>query len=105
MDAKKNNCTKLFVLVGDDTRSSYDTLKSMNLVISTTTWWGNHPSIAYYSDTKTSFLYSVKEADTRLERLKKQECFIAEKNDLPQLTTEIPRIASNQTYLLLQAQK
>ena len=82
MDAKKNNCSKLYVLVGSDTRSSYKTLKSMDLVISTTTWWGNHPSIAYYADINTTYLYDVKQAINKLKQLKDNNCAIIEKNDL-----------------------
>ena len=79
MDAKKNNCSKLYVLVGSDTRSSYKTLKSMDLVISTTTWWGNHPSIAYYADINTTYLYDVKQAINKLKQLKDNNCAIIEK--------------------------
>ena len=103
MDAKKNNCSKLYVLVGSDTRSSYKTLKSMDLVISTTTWWGNHPSIAYYADINTTYLYDVKQAINKLKQLKDNNCAIIEKNDLPlffyiKLPPIIP--VNNNTYLL-----
>ena len=76
----------------------------MNLVISTTTWWGNHPSIAYYANTKTSFLYTINEAKEALLGLKKQECFIAEKTDSALFITQIPKVAVNQTFELYQAQ-
>ena len=104
VDAKKNNCTKLFVLVGEDTRSSYKTLKSMDLVISTTTWWGNHPSIAYYTDINTTYLYLTNEAISRLKTLNKYECMIWEKDDERFITEKTAhQISENKTYLLLQA--
>lgn len=104
MDAKRNKCSGLFVLVGDSTRTSYATLKSMDLVISTTTWWGNHPSIAYYSDTKTSYLYSTTELISRLNSLRQNECIILEKNDKQLVPIQMAsQISENPTYLLLQA--
>jgi len=105
LDAKKTGCKKLYVLVGDSTRTSYTTLKSMNLVISTTTWWGNHPSIAYYADTKTVYLYTTSDAVNKLNNLPKNECLIVEKNDRKILLTPLTlHVAENPTYLLLQAQ-
>lgn len=104
LDAKKNNCSKLYVLVGNDTRTSYKTLKSMDLVISTTTWWGNHPSIAYYADINTTYLYTVDDAVYRLKILQRNECVIWEKNDEKFITGKmVYQISENKTYLLLQA--
>lgn len=104
MSAKKNKCSRLFVLVGEDTRSSYKTLKSMDLVISTTTWWGNHPSIAYYADINTTYLYTTDEAISRLRMLNKYECMIWEKKDEILITEKTAyQISENKTYLLLQA--
>ncbi|MBI4973513.1 glycosyltransferase family 39 protein [Candidatus Roizmanbacteria bacterium] len=104
VDAKKNRCSRLFVLVGQDTRTSYKTLKSMDLVISTTTWWGNHPSIAYYADVNTTYLYSTNEALFRLKTLSKYECMIWEKNDEKFINEKTAyQISENKTYLLLQA--
>ncbi len=101
--ANKFICKVVFVLVGDNTRSSYETLKAMDLVITTTTWWGNHPSIAYYTDVKTYFLYSLKELEQLMEVADRRECFIVEKNDVTKLKMEktISQIADNNTYILL----
>lgn len=102
MDSKKNRCSKLFVLVGNDTRTSYKTLKSMDLVISTTTWWGNHPSIAYYADVNTTYLYTVDDAVNRLKILQRNECMIWEKNDEKFITEKTAyQISENKTYVLL----
>ena len=53
----------------------------MNLVIHTTTWWGNHPSMAYYSNAKTSFDYSINEFENTIKTLHTKSCFAAEKED------------------------
>ena len=74
----------------------------MDLVISTTTWWGNHPSIAYYADVNTAYLYSTNEALLRLKTLRKYECMIWEKNDEKFITEKTAyQISENKTYLLL----
>ena len=80
-DAQKAGCKELTVLVNESTRTSYATLKSMNLVIHTTTWWGNHPSMAYYSNAKTSFDYSINEFENTIKTLHTKSCFAAEKED------------------------
>lgn len=105
LDAKKNSCKELFVLVGDSTRTSYATLKSMNLVISTTTWWGSHPSIAYYADTKTTYLYTIQEALQKIAHMNKSDCIIFEKNDESKLSIvdKFEKQATNNTYFLFQA--
>ncbi|MFA5136125.1 MAG: hypothetical protein WC489_01895 [Patescibacteria group bacterium] len=106
LDAKKNRCRYLQVLVGEDTRTSYATLKSMDLVISTTTWWGNHPSIAYYADIKTSYLYSTEEARNQLDKLNPGGCLIVEKKDVSQfknIKNEYKKLGTNTTYLLIKA--
>jgi hypothetical protein len=75
-DAKTVGCMSLDVLVDTTTRTSYATLKSMDLVIHTTTWWGNHPSIAYYSDIPTEYAYTVDELNTRLAKRTQNSCFM-----------------------------
>lgn len=80
-DAQKVGCTQINVLVNDSTRTSYATLKSMNLVIHTTTWWGNHPSMAYYADMPTEYYYSVDEFKKQMLPDNPTHCFIAELPD------------------------
>jgi len=102
-DAKNNHCSILDVFVGENTRTSYSTLKSMNLVISTTTWWGNHPSIAYYSQAKTNFIYDTKQVMTKYFNLKNTSCLIIEKSDLslfPPINKVRTVPTNNQTYIL-----
>jgi len=103
IEAKNNKCKNLLVLVGDNTRTSYTTLKSMNLVISTTTWWGNHPSIAFYSEAKTTYLYDIKQAMGKYINLNSKTCMVIEKNDLslfPPISKAKKILTDNQTYAL-----
>ncbi|MCX6732918.1 MAG: glycosyltransferase family 39 protein, partial [Candidatus Roizmanbacteria bacterium] len=65
-DAKKVGCTDIAVLVSSNTRTSYKTLKSMDLVIHTTTWWGDHPVMAYYADMPTKYYYTVEEFEKQI---------------------------------------
>jgi len=76
IDAHKAGCDDLTILVNKDTRTSYETLASMGLVIHTTTWWGNHPSMAYYADASTRFIYSTNEMENRITLGAKHTCFI-----------------------------
>ena len=80
-DAKKAGCKNLSILVSENTRTSYTTLKSMDLVIHTTTWWGDHPSMAYYSEAKTTPSYTVEEFQSLIRSAPFHYCFIAEKAD------------------------
>lgn len=103
IEAKNNICKYLYVLVGENTRTSYATLKSMGLVITTTTWWGNHPSIAYYSQAKTDYIYNINFALKQYMQLNRQSCLIIERADHASFPSVngIRKISSvNPTYLL-----
>lgn len=80
-DAKKAKCKSLHVLVSENTRTSYKTLKSMDLVIHTTTWWGNHPSMAYYADIPTHYYYTGDEFEKKILPHNSENCFTAERGD------------------------
>lgn len=98
-DAQKAGCEKLFVLVNESTRSSYKTLKSMDLVIHTTTWWGNHPSMAYYSNAKTVYIYTVSEFQNAMNDSGTNTCFTAEKEDWDD-KYEMRILSKNNTFIL-----
>jgi len=55
----KKDCDNLAVLVPDYTRETYSTLKKMNLTITTTNWWGEHPSMVFYFKKPLKFFYST----------------------------------------------
>lgn len=80
-DAKKVGCTDISVLVSDTSRTAYKTLKSMDLVIHTTTWWGEHPSMAYYADVPTRYFYNVSEFEKQMAPSNVTSCFIMETAD------------------------
>jgi len=82
----KNACPTLWVLVGEETRLSYAVLKKMNLVISTTTWWGNHPAMVYYFGKPVRFLYTTAELD-RLAAAPPATCVALESKDEKYLKT------------------
>lgn len=101
--AKNANCKILYVLVDDTTRTSYATLKQMDLVISTTTWWGNHPSVAYYADARTTYFYTVKDMTDQMGKSRSGDCFITTKEDYASISNNktLNILKKNPTYVLL----
>jgi 4-amino-4-deoxy-L-arabinose transferase-like glycosyltransferase len=75
----KNKCSKLNVLIPPDGRTAYTTLKEMNLLISTSHLWGNHPSMVYYYEKPVRFLYYLNEANSILSSEK--GCIVLSKED------------------------
>jgi len=98
-DAKTVGCTDVSVLVSETTRTSYKTLKSMDLVIHTTTWWGDHPSIAYYADMPTQYYYTIPEFEGSLTKAGVTSCFITEIGDW-NLKWELRLLSKNSKYYL-----
>ncbi len=77
----KNNCQKLSVLIDPDSRQTHDTLQSMNLLISTSEWWGNHPSYVYYFGKDLEFNYNKESLKNNLTSFKTGECLMIDKKD------------------------
>lgn len=71
----KNVCDSLSVLENKDNRIAFATLEKMNLLITSSKWWGSHPSIVYYFGKNVNFLYST-------SQLKNDKCVAVEKGDL-----------------------
>lgn len=80
-DAHSVGCSEVSILVSETSRTAYETLSSMDLVIHTTTWWGEHPAMAYYADIPTQYYYSVTAFEKRFESGKPTSCFIMESAD------------------------
>jgi len=80
-DAHTVGCSEVSILVSPTTRTSYATLKSMDLVINTTTWWGDHPVMAYYANIPTSYFYAVSEFEKTMILGNTTRCFIMETGD------------------------
>jgi 4-amino-4-deoxy-L-arabinose transferase-like glycosyltransferase len=94
------DCGEVAVLVSKTTRESYATLKSMDLVIHTTTWWGDHPSMAYYANMPTTYYYSVPEFEKEIANGKtNNRCFISETADWS-LKWGLQVVAKNSKYYL-----
>jgi len=98
-DAKKVGCTDISVLVSQTSRTAYKTLESMDLVIHTTTWWGEHPSMAYYADAPTHYFYSVSEFEKQMVPGKVTSCFIMETADWND-NWNLRLLSKNTKYLL-----
>ncbi|MCL4374661.1 hypothetical protein M1523_02265 [Patescibacteria group bacterium] len=79
--AARSRCGRLGDLVSANTRSTYTTLKEMNLVIGSTRWWGDHPSIVYYFGKPVEFLYSIDELQHYLDRSTAGDCLAIETNN------------------------
>lgn len=83
----KNHCFKLYYLVDKDSRQAMRTLEEMGLTITTTKWWGNHPSVVYYFGKKVDFVYNKERLTKNLLKLEKNSCLGLEKGDF---TTDFP---------------
>lgn len=77
----KNECGQLYVLQDTATRSSFKELESLGLLISTTKWWGTHPSMVYYFDGKINFLYSEDEFTSAAPEMQIDDCLVVEETD------------------------
>jgi hypothetical protein len=97
----KTICRNINILVDKDSRQTHDTLKKMNLLIGTSEWWGNHPSIVFYSDKKVNFIYEVPQFNSLSAKPDPGGCFVINKSDLllfPQFKI-IKSIHFNDQYL------
>lgn len=64
----RSKCEKLDYLVDTQTREANKTLKSMNLLITSSEWWGNHPRVVYYFGKKVQYLYSMDEYKKQINK-------------------------------------
>lgn len=79
----KKNCSDASILVDQNSRNSFSTLKNMNLLIGTSDWWGNHPSLVYYSDKKIKFIYTIKKFDFLFQNANNRQCFVIDMKEIP----------------------
>lgn len=77
----KSKCENLNVLLNKQSRKSFDELDKLGLLITTTKWWGSHPSMVYYFGKKINFLYSEKELNKEISKSNKKSCFVVEKDE------------------------
>ena len=74
----KGRCQSLDLLINKTSRESFATLDKLGLLITTTKWWGEHPSMVYYFGKKINFYYEIKDFDSKY---KNEGCFVVDKND------------------------
>lgn len=98
----KTKCTSLIQYPDQKTRKSYQELDSMGLTITTTRWWGNHPSIVYYFGKKVYIIYSEKEFKTSLNT-KLSSCVLIEDNDLVLVKNYIHKYSDGTFNLLIRS--
>ena len=73
----KDKCDSLHVLVGKETREANKTLEDLGLTITSTTQWGDHPSIVYYFGKKVNFIY-----DDKFKLKYSDDCLVLRRDDL-----------------------
>ena len=79
----KSRCQSLDLLINKTSRESFATLDKLGLLITTTKWWGEHPSMVYYFEKKVNFYYDTENFN---KSFKNSGCFIVDKNDANYLT-------------------
>lgn len=89
----RNKCKDLTYLIPQDTRQITATLNSMGLLITTTKWWGDHPSIVYYSQKKVNFIYNKDDMPTAVHDISSGSCIAVPDQDItPQLIGSLTKI-------------
>lgn len=79
----KDKCRSLDVLINKTGRQSFATLDKLGLLITTTKWWGEHPSMVYYFGKKINFYYYINDFK---KSFRNSGCFVVDKNDADYLT-------------------
>lgn len=74
----KNKCQSLDLLINKTSRKDFTTLDKLGLLITTTKWWGEHPSMVYYFGKKINFYYEVEKFNKSFQNT---GCFVIDKND------------------------
>ncbi|MFA9289104.1 MAG: ArnT family glycosyltransferase [Weeksellaceae bacterium] len=71
-------CEKMYLLVDKTTRDTLSTLESMDLLISTSRWWGSHPSMMFYFNKPIELSYDPENFTETLKTLPKKSCAVTE---------------------------
>lgn len=80
LEASKT-CTELNMVITPEGRVASQTLEDLGLLISTSRWWGNHPSVVYYFEGDVNFVYTVVELEERIKISSKGTCFAISTSD------------------------
>ncbi len=81
--ARQYKCNSLSVIENPQSIKAYDTLSRLKLTITTTNWWGSHPSLVYYYGGKVDYIYSKKDFIRKIPILfsQKKNCIMVEDTD------------------------
>ena len=74
-------CNRLYVLIDSRTRNSFAQLERLGLLITTTKWWGSHPSMVYYFEKPIEFVYSQDKFISSSQKAKKGDCIVIDSTD------------------------
>jgi len=96
----KNRCSDLSVLLNAENRKAFDTLDKMGLLITTTKWWGNHPSMVYYFGKKVNYLYDLQSLTNSIANSERGNCYVIEKEDNNKQFENLRLIKQFDRYLL-----
>lgn len=94
----KNKCQSLNILINKTSRDSFVTLDKLGLLITTTKWWGEHPSMVYYFGKKINFYYEVPNFN---KSFKNKGCFVIDKGDANYLNKLVAKIKQFGDYYLI----
>lgn len=78
----KTHCENITMLMSPPTREAYKTLSDLDLTITTTDWWGEHPSTVYYSERPIAFIYDKEDMMKRLNEGANVDCVVVSDEDL-----------------------
>lgn len=94
----KNQCQSLELLINKTSRESFATLDKLGLLITTTKWWGDHPSMVFYFGKKINFYYDTESFN---KNFKNKGCFVIDKNDASYLNNLIGKSKQYGDYYLI----
>jgi len=94
----KNSCQSLNVLINKTSRESFDVLDKLGLLITTTKWWGDHPSMVYYFGKKINFYYDTENFNKSFQN---KGCFVIDKGDANYLNESVSKIKQFGNYYLV----
>ncbi len=94
----KNNCRSLSLLINKISRESFVTLDKLGLLITTTKWWGDHPSMVYYFGKKINFYYDTEKFNKNFQN---RGCFIIDKADINYLNKSVENVKQFGDYYLI----
>lgn len=80
----RNKCNSLTILLNPEKRQAFATLDKLGLLITTTKWWGEHPSVVYYFEKKVNFIYDQDMMYRYIISSIKNNCFVLETSDIDQ---------------------